>query len=177
MPTLTIADPSLVLLVGPAGSGKSTLAARQFAPDEILSSDALRAAVSGDEADQRASRAAFAILHREVSRRLETGRLTVVDATNLRPEHRRPLLARARAARVPVSAIVLDLPPDVVRARNAGRPRVVDPDVVTRHLDWMRETVDRDRLRAEGVDPIVHLRSERDVETLVVVRRPVSSPA
>ena len=43
MPTLTIAVPSLVLLVGPAGSGKSTLAGRLFSPDEILSSDALRA--------------------------------------------------------------------------------------------------------------------------------------
>ena len=94
MTTLLLPDPSLVLLVGAAGSGKSTLAQAHFAPEEILSSDALRAAISGDAGDQTASRLAFAILHRELTRRLEAGRLTVVDATNVRAVHRRPLLAR-----------------------------------------------------------------------------------
>ena len=46
---------ALVVLIGAAGAGKSTLAARLFAPDEIVSSDALRAVISGDEADQRVS--------------------------------------------------------------------------------------------------------------------------
>src|ERR671921_335458 len=96
MPTVAVPDPALVLLVGAAGSGKSTLAARLFAPDEIVSSDALRAAVSGDEADQRASAVAFRILHRTVDRRLAEGRLTVVDATNAVAPIRRPLLQRAR---------------------------------------------------------------------------------
>ena len=39
MATITIQDPSLVVLVGAAGAGKSTLAARLFDPDEIVSSD------------------------------------------------------------------------------------------------------------------------------------------
>ena len=69
--TLELPVPGLVVLIGAAGSGKSTLAARLFAADELLSSDALRAAISGDAADQRATRPAFAILHREALRRLD----------------------------------------------------------------------------------------------------------
>ena len=98
MAPLVIPDPSLMLLVGAAGSGKSTLAARLFAPDEIVSSDALRAVVSGDEADQRATAVAFRILHRTLARRLPTGLLTVVDATNALAAHRRPLIRLAQAA-------------------------------------------------------------------------------
>jgi protein phosphatase len=174
MPTLTVPDPSLVLLVGPAGSGKSTLARRLFAADEILSSDALRAVVSGDEADQAASRTAFSMLHRALARRLAAGSLTVVDATNLRREHRRPLLERARTAGVPAVAIVLDLPADVVRARNAGRARVVDADVIDRHFAWLRRTVDGDQLAAEGFAPVIVLRTPDDADGLRVVRVPVS---
>ncbi len=65
---VAIVDPGSqsVVLVGAAGAGKSTLAARLFATDEIVSSDALRAVISGDEADQRVSGVAFRILHRTV---------------------------------------------------------------------------------------------------------------
>jgi protein phosphatase len=171
MPTLVIPDPCLVVLVGAAGSGKSTLAARLFAPDEIVSSDALRAAISGDEADQGASAVAFRVLHRSIDRRLAAGRLTVVDATNAAAAHRRPLVHRARAAGVQMAAIVLDLPADAVHAQNTGRPRVVDQDVVERHLAAIRRTVDGDRLTAEGFDPVVVLRTPVEAGALVVERR------
>ena len=65
---IEIPVPGLVVLIGAAGAGKSTLAVRLFAPADVLSSDDLRAAVSGDAADQRATRTAFGILHREVRR-------------------------------------------------------------------------------------------------------------
>jgi protein phosphatase len=170
--TLVLPDPSLVVLIGAAGSGKSTLAARLFAPEEILSSDTLRAAVSGSEADQAATAIAFRILHRALERRLADGKMTVVDATNTKAEHRRPLLARARAAAVPTVAIVLDLPAALVEAQNAARAaRVVDPEVVERHLDAIRRTVDDGRLVLEGFDHVVLLRSTPDVMGLRVDRR------
>lgn len=172
MSTLVLPDPSLVVLVGAAGSGKSALAARLFAPDEILSSDALRATVSGNEADQRASAVAFRILHRTLERRLSRAELTVIDATNTRPEHRRPLLIRARATTTPTIAIVLDLPPTTVLAQNSTRTaRVVDPIVVERHLDAVRQTLDSGQLTAEGFDHVVLLRSTTDVENLRIDRR------
>jgi protein phosphatase len=169
--TLVLPDPSLVVLVGAAGSGKSTLAARLFSPDEILSSDGLRAAVSGREADQSASAIAFRILHQSLARRLARDEMTVVDATNTKAAHRRPLLERARAAGIPVVAIVMDLPPAVIRSQNAARTaRVVDPDVVERHLAAIRRTVDEGRLATEGFDHTVVLRSPIDVAGLHVTR-------
>jgi protein phosphatase len=169
--TLVLPDPSLVVLVGAAGSGKSTLAARLFAPDEILSSDALRATVSGDEADQRTSAVAFRILHRSLERRLSRGELTVIDATNTKPDHRRPLLIRARTTAIPAIAIVLDLPPTTVLAQNAARAeRVVDPSIVERHLAGVRGTVDDDGLVAEGFDHVVLLRSTTEIANLRIER-------
>jgi protein phosphatase len=170
MAPLVIPDPSLVLLVGAAGSGKSMLAARLFAPDEIMSSDALRAVVSGDEADQRATSVAFRILHRTLARRLSSGLLTAVDATNALAAHRRPLIRRAQAVGMPIAAIVLDLPSDVVHAQNAARARVVDPAVVDRHLASIRALVDGPGLAIEGIDPVLVLRDPADVSALTMVR-------
>src|SRR5262245_20485500 len=109
MPEIVLTDPSLVVLVGAAGAGKSTFAARHFKTDEVLSSDGYRALIAGDESDQRVNRAAFGRLHRELEWRLAAGRLTVVDATSVELHARRALLARAAAARLPATAIVLDL--------------------------------------------------------------------
>jgi protein phosphatase len=171
--TLVLPDPSVVVLVGASGSGKSTLAGRLFDPAEVLSSDGLRADLTGSEADQRASGVAFRILHRTLERRAQAGQLTVVDATSVRAEHRRPLWQRARAAGLPTVAIVLDLPPAEILARNAGRAgRVVPVDIVERQLEALRHTMDAGRLIAESVDHVVVLRSIAAVATFRCERRP-----
>jgi protein phosphatase len=172
---IVVPDPSLILLVGAAGSGKSTLATRLFATDEVVSSDALRAVVAGDEADQRATRVAFRILHRMVDRRIAHGSLTVVDATNATRTARLPLVRRARAAGLPLVAIVLDLPDDAVHAQNGARSRVVARDVVQRHLAAVRQTIELDELSDEGFDAIVVLRTPVESATLAIERRPVAA--
>src|SRR5436189_1590894 len=93
---LTLPELALVLLVGPSGSGKSTFARRHFKPTEILSSDFCRGLVRDDENDQSATEDAFAVLHFVAGKRLAAGRLTVVDATNVQPESRQPLVTLAR---------------------------------------------------------------------------------
>jgi len=111
----------LVALVGISGSGKSTFARRHFAPTQVLSSDAFRAMVADDENDQSASAAAFDALYYVAGKRLEAGRLTVVDATNVQPHARQALVAAARAHDVLPVAIVLDVPEDECWARTQAR--------------------------------------------------------
>lgn len=174
MPDLVLPDPCLVVLIGAAGVGKTTFATRWFEPDEILSSDAYRARIAGDEADQRATRAVFKRLHQDLARRLADRRLSVVDATNVERSARLALLARARAAGVPALAVVLDLPPAVILARNAGRHhRVVDEGVIRRHLARLRASLDGIPmpLDGEGFLRVVVLQDPHDVDS-ITIRRP-----
>ena len=164
------------MLIGAAGAGKSTLAARLFPADAILSSDALRQAVSGDAADQRATKVAFRILHRELERRLAAGRRVVVDATNAEIHARRALTSRAARAGAPAIAIALDLPASVVHARAVARTtRPVDASIVERHLAAIRRAVDDGHLVDDGFRTIVVLRTVDDVDALAVV--PPAEPA
>src|SRR6266550_500865 len=87
---------SLVVLIGASGSGKSTFARRHFRPSEVISSDYCRGLVSDDENDQAATNDAFELLHYVAAKRLARGRLTVIDATNVQQESRKPLVELAR---------------------------------------------------------------------------------
>ena len=107
---ISIPKLSLVVLIGPSGSGKSTFARKHFLPTEVLSSDACRAMVSDDENNQAVTNEAFALLHYIAAQRLALGRLTVIDATNVQPEARKPLVELARKYHCLPVAIVLNLP-------------------------------------------------------------------
>ena len=179
MAILVIPEPCVVVLVGAAGSGKSTLAARLFASDEILSSDAFRAVIAGDERDQRATGAAFRAIARALDRRLADGRLTVIDATNVQRSDRRPWLAAAARHGVPAVAIVLDLPRAIVLGQDAGRARVVGAEVIDRHLAALERTLLPGALGAEGFATVCILSSPADAAALTIERRrsaPVSRP-
>ena len=118
---VTIPSAALVVLIGVAGSGKSTFANERFRATEILSSDHFRAVLSDDEGDQEATNDAFALLHLILERRLKRGRLCVVDATNLIPEHRSKLLKIARLFKRPAVALIFDTPLDDCLKRAGGR--------------------------------------------------------
>jgi len=178
---IRLPDPCLVVLVGAAGAGKSTFAAAHFAPGEVLSSDAYRGRIAGDPTDQRVTGAAFAALHRELRRRLADRRLTVVDATSVQRRARLALLREASAAGVPAVAVVLDLPRDVVLARNAQRPgaRAVPEDAVRRHLEALRRALDGGDgpgLEHEGFASVVRLREPVSVAAVRFAREPRATP-
>lgn len=157
---IELPEPCVVVLVGAAGAGKSTFAARHFAPAEVLSSDAFRAIVSGSESDQRATRAAFSMLHRQLGKRILAGRTTVVDATNVTPYARRSVLRAAAATRTPVIAIVLDLDPALVIERNAHRAGRVVPEEAVRHqLAHLARAVAPGVLEAEGFVEVHRIRT------------------
>ena len=112
--------PALVVLAGAAGSGKSTWAAQRYRATEIVSSDALRAAVGSGPYDLEASEDAFALLDQIVVARLGRGLTTVVDTLGLDPARRAHHLAYARAVDLPAVLVVLDTAPALARARNGG---------------------------------------------------------
>lgn len=167
--TLPVTDLSLVVLIGASGSGKSTFAQCHFKPTEVISSDFCRGLVADDENDQSASKDAFDVLHYIAGKRLEAGRLTVVDATNVQQEARRQLVQLARRYDVLPIAIVLDLPEDVCLARNAGRPDRADmpSHVVQRHRRELRRSLRG--LEREGFRKVHVLRSVEEVEAAEVV--------
>lgn len=158
--SLTLPRGSVLVLIGPAGSGKSTLAARLFPDGAVLSSDAFRARIGKGESDQSVTGPAFAALHRALEARLAAGKTTVVDATSLAPAARSALLKRARARGAVTVAIVLDLPPDLVLARNAGRTDRVVPEAAVRRQQAMLRVVSDPGLAAEGFAIVRRIRSD-----------------
>lgn len=139
---LTIPDPSLVVLVGPSGAGKSTFAQAHFRPTEVVSSDALRAMLTDDPNDQGASAEAFALLAQLLHGRLRRRLLTVIDATNLRPQSRRRWLRLAGRFDLPAVAIVFNLPSQLFLAHNRARPgRQVEEEVVALQLELLQRAL------------------------------------
>jgi protein phosphatase len=131
--TIEIPDLALVALIGASGSGKSTFARRCFRATEILSSDFFRRLVSDDENDQACTPDAFEALYYLLAKRLARGRLTVVDATNVRAEDRKRLVEYARKYHVFAVAMVINTPERTCQERNRNRPdRDFGPHVVRR---------------------------------------------
>jgi protein phosphatase len=169
---ITIPELSLVVLIGPSGSGKSTFARRVFRPTEVLSSDFCRGLISDDENDQSATVEAFEVLHFVAAKRLQAGRLTVVDATNVKPESRKPLVALARQYHCLPVAIVLNLPERICAERNASRPdRNFSNHVIRQHVQEMRRSIRR--LDREGFRHIHILDSPDAIEAATVERQPL----
>jgi protein phosphatase len=166
---LTITDPALVLLVGPSGSGKSTFARAHFTPTEIVSSDALRALLADDPADQGASAEAFHLLRLLVDGRLRRRLTTVVDATNLRAADRRRYVSLAARHGVRAVAIAFDFAPRLYAVHNAARPgRVVDEDVVEDQVARMRRALGQ--MAAEGYAAVYVLRRLEEVTAVTIER-------
>ena len=169
---LTIPDLSLVVLIGPSGCGKSTFARTHFGPFETLSSDFCRGLVSNNENDQAATTPAFEVLHYIAAKRLERGLLTVVDATNVQPEARKPLVELARRYHVLPVAIVLDLPERLCEARNKERAdRNFGPHVIRQQRSQMQRSLRN--LQREGFRKMYVLHSEADVSAAEIVREPL----
>ncbi|GAB3588776.1 polynucleotide kinase-phosphatase [Hymenobacter daeguensis] len=169
--TLKVPELSLILLIGSTGAGKSTFARRLFKPTEIVSSDACRGLVADDENDQSASKDAFELLHYLVAKRLKRGLLTVVDATNVQEEGRKPLVALARQYHVLPVAIVLDVPDAVAQERNAQRPdrRHLGRHVIASHRQQLRRSLRN--LKQEGFRHIHHLRNVGEIDAIQSITR------
>jgi protein phosphatase len=169
---IKIPNLSLVVLIGPSGSGKSTFAKKHFLPTEVLSSDFCRGLVSDDENDQKATNDAFAVLHFIARKRLAAGRLTVVDATNVQPEARKPLVELAREYHCLPTAVVFNLPEKLCQARNEQRTdRDFGAHVIRQQRLQLRHSLRG--LHREGFRHVFVLETEEEVNSATVERVPL----
>jgi len=170
--TIVIPEMSLVVMIGASGCGKSTFARTHFKPFETLSSDFCRGLVSNDENSQSATTAAFDVLHYVAAKRLEAGLLTVVDATNVQPEARTPLIELARRYHMLPVAIVLDMPERVCAERNRTRSdRNFGGHVIRQQRGQLHRSMRG--LEREGFRHLHVLRTPDDVARAVVERQPL----
>lgn len=166
---ITLPSNALVVLVGPSGSGKSTFASKHFKTTEVVSSDRCRGLISDDEADWSINQDAFDIVFLIARKRLALGRLTVIDATSLRPCDRKPLLNIADEYERPAVAIVFDLPPELCHARNTAKPdRQFGLEVCERHSSMLRESLEG--IKGEGFAMVTVFRSEAEVNSTTIER-------
>jgi protein phosphatase len=166
---LKIPDLAVVALIGATGSGKTTFARRHFKTTEILSSDVCRGLVSDDENDQYATDDAFDLLYTITRKRLARRLLTVVDATNVQVDARRPILAVAREFHAIPVAIVLDVGTKVCLERTRTRTdRSIGAHTVRQQSSLLRQSVRN--LKREGFRYIYVLRSPDEIDAATVER-------
>lgn len=170
MSAIKIPHLSLVALIGPSGAGKSTFARQHFRATEVISSDFCRGLVGDDENDQSVTRDAFEVLYFIAAKRLAAGRLTVIDATNVRPEDRKRLVALAREYHVLPAAIVFDLPERICHERNAARgDRDFGPHVIRAQMQALHKSLRG--LEREGFRNVTVLKTVDDVAGATIERQ------
>ena len=169
---ITFPELSLIVLIGASGAGKSTFARKHFKPTQILSSDYFRGVVSDDENDQAATKDAFDVLHYITAKRLAAGKLTVIDATNVQPESRKPLINLAKKYHCFAIAIAFDLPESVCQERNKQRPnRQFGSHVVRNHTRSLQRSLRN--LKREGFRFIYKLSSVTEIEAVETAIQPM----
>jgi alkanesulfonate monooxygenase SsuD/methylene tetrahydromethanopterin reductase-like flavin-dependent oxidoreductase (luciferase family)/predicted kinase len=161
-------DPAVVVLAGAAGSGKSTWAAEHFRVAEVVSSDALRAAVGSGPSDLDASVEAFALLDQIVSARIRRSLTTVIDTLGLDPERRRYYQRLAREAGLPAVFVIMNTAAAVCRERNRKRDRPVPAPVLTDQIRKIKSLLDA--AYDEGWDQILIIEGQGTADAPIRVQ-------
>lgn len=135
-------EPIFEMLIGVAGAGKSTYALnrKQEYNDiigeacEIVSSDAIRGELWGDESDQREPNKVFEIMLARTRDYLSRGISVIYDACNFSEKYRKHTLRQIANITCHRIATVFIEQPEVCIARQALRDRKVPPCVIWRQI-------------------------------------------
>src|SRR5205085_1871618 len=127
--------------------------------------------VSDDENSLEATNDAFDVLHYVAATRLRRRKSVVIDATNVQPDSRKPLLALAEKHDALAIAIVLNVPEEVCQARNRERPdRTFGPHVVRNHVRDLRRSLRN--LKREGFRYVFVLDTAEAIANVRIERTP-----
>ena len=170
MQEIKIPELALVVLVGVTGSGKSSFAKKHFKRTEVISSDECRALISDDENNQSATNDAFDVLYFIAGKRLKSGLLTVIDATNVQKESRKGLIELGRTHHCLPVAIVFDIPDEICESRNKERPdRNFGGHVIRQQNHQLKKSIRG--LKDEGFRQIYILKSVEEVDAVTGITR------
>lgn len=149
----------LVLLIGPPAAGKSTFAKKLLATyglgqEAYISNDAIAKELFGvtvDRGDKDGE--IFAEQDRRIAKRLTQGAVAIVDATNVRPEARKRLIAIANKYGQPVTAFCFRRDIETLLRQNQMR-EVHVPEKMIREYAGLMDQITEDTLRAEGIGSV-----------------------
>jgi predicted kinase len=146
--------PRLVVTVGLPGSGKSYYLTGLGV--NAISSDAIRLQLADDVNDQTIHARVFETMRYLARQRLEMKRpVTYIDATSLTRKDRRQFVELAKECGAVAEALYFDVPLELCMERNAGRGRVVPPEV----LKMMAAKLEPPEIE-EGFDRVTVVRPE-----------------
>ena len=126
--------PTITMLVGLAASGKSTYA-QKIANDTdaiILSSDAIRWELFGDETDQNHNQQVFQELYKRAKEHLRSGKNVIYDSTNISSKRRRGFLEELKKIDCFKECIIIATPYEQCLENNRNRERKVPEWVIER---------------------------------------------
>lgn len=146
---------TLYTMVGLPASGKSTYTSTlNKDTTKVVSTDAIRAELYGDEAIQGNGAVVFAEAHKRVAQYLAEGYDVVLDATHVGRKDRRRALTHKADKHV---AVYVGTDAEECKRRNALRERVVPAEVI----DRMAQRLTMPTIE-EGFDEIVIIKQSQD---------------
>lgn len=150
----------LYITIGIPGAGKSTYTKTLNA--KVISSDAIRGELFGDEGCQDNPKKVFAILNSRVRKSLLDGEDVIYDATNVTKKARRTIINTYKNIADEIIACYFDTPVEVAKIRNANRTRVV-PDEIIDNM-YKKLTVPEFE---EGFSEIIYIKTSNDGQTTI----------
>ena len=132
--------PIFIMLVGISGAGKSTIAKEYCSSMKnsiIISSDAIRAELWGDERFQHNPKLVFEIMNTRTVENLEKGVSVIYDATNLIAARRSNLIRQIKSYCKQVICLFIDKSLNECAANQRKRKRQVPYDVMRKQLSQL----------------------------------------
>lgn len=127
--------PEVIITVGSAGSGKSTAIAQYAADYSIVSPDAVRKELYGNEAIQGDGEVQQICIERLKYSLRRSGSKVVYDATNVVPDLRSKIVSLCHDYEAYVILWIFDISKEELKRRNKQRQRQVPESVIDKQCD------------------------------------------